>query len=286
MDQEKEKETGNMGKVLVIAEIGISHGGEMKRAVAAIRMAKLCGADVAKFQLYDPEVLFPNHEIIVEGVNWWDFVSGTALTLDQVKQLKIVCDREGIEFMASAFDVERVGWLEEVGVKRHKVAYRERWNSPLIKSVIDTEKEVVVSCPDTNYATVGTHPSLYSLMGYILPVYKKDAIKKHRKVRTLYCVPHYPTTFDELLFADHNLFEDVCDCYEYDLPPSFDGFSDHTVGPQASMVAVARGARIIEKHFTVRKGFGGPDDVCALEPDEFAGMVKWIRRFEEVLYAR
>src|SRR4051812_44623481 len=103
----------------IIAEIGQNHNGDIDLAVDLIRRAKEHGADVAKFQLYDARALFPK-----EGNEWFEYNCKTELSRAHLRKLADACEACGIEFMASVFDVERVAWLEDVGVRRYKIASR------------------------------------------------------------------------------------------------------------------------------------------------------------------
>lgn len=215
----------------IIAEIGQNHNGDMAQAVKLIRLAKENGADVAKFQLYDARKLFPK-----DGNPWFEYNCVTEITRAQVRLLADECRKAGIEFMASVFDVERIAWLEEVGVKRYKIASRSIHDKELIAALCRTGKPLVVS----------------------LGMWKeKDfpRIEHSSRVDFLYCVSKYPTAFEDLKFSqvDFNRYA---------------GFSDHTLGVSASLAAFARGARILEKHLTLDKGTYGPDHACSMTPDE------------------
>ena len=217
--------------VEIIAEIGQNHNGDMDLAKEMIRTAKDYGADVAKFQLFDPEKIFTD-----KSDPWYDYNRKTELTEEAVKCLADECEKVGIEFMASVFDVERVSWLERIGVKRHKVASRSIRETELIDAMCKTGK-----------------PLLVSLGMWDSPEF--PVIKTAADVGFLYCVSEYPTDIRRLNFASVD-FE------------RYLGFSDHTVGVLAPMAAMARGARIIEKHFTLDKGMYGPDHKGSMTPDE------------------
>ncbi len=235
--------------MIIIAEIGINHNGNIDLAHELIRQARIAGANIAKFQFYDPAKLFgldgshPNAEAFEQAKT-------VELGFEDARTLKAWCDEESIEFSASVFDMERFEWMEELGMRRYKVASRTVEETELCERIIATGKEIFMS--------------LGFWEGEGLP-YKTDS------VRYLYCVPKYPTDYGDL-----------------QLPKSFgdsvyDGFSDHTLGIEASLVAVARGATVIEKHFTLNKGLEGPDHVCSVTPAELADLVTYARLFEKVL---
>jgi sialic acid synthase SpsE len=224
----------------LIAEIGQNHNGEMTLAKELIHAAKENGADVAKFQLYDAAALFP-----AEGNPWFEYNCKTELTKDNVAMLAEECRRLEIEFMASAFDPERVAWLDEVGVRRHKLASRSISDRPLIQAM-----------------GAGGKPMLVSLGMWNRPGF--PAIKSSGRVDYLYCIAKYPTELTDIKFSavDFSLWA---------------GFSDHTIGIHAAQVAISRGARILEKHFTLDKKAYGPDHGGSMSPAELAELNRFRR---------
>ena len=219
----------------IIAEIGQNHNGDMALARQLIHSAKENGADVAKFQLYDARALFPE-----EGNEWFAYNCKTELSRDQIGYLADECRYVGIEFMASVFDVERIAWLEEVGVKRHKIASRSIRDAALIEALVATGK-----------------PLLVSLGMWDGPDFPE--IKNSADVGFLYCVSKYPTPLSGLHLSR----------VDFD---TYSGFSDHTIGINASIAAMARGARVLEKHFTMDKAMYGPDHSGSMTPDELAAI--------------
>src|SRR5215510_1883579 len=124
----------------IIAEIGQNHNGDMQVARRLIAGAKAAGASVAKFQVYDARALFPK-----EGNEWFDYNCRTELSRADVEMLAMECERVGIEFMASVFDIERIAWLEAVAMRRYKVASRSVADRPLIEAIAATGKRMIVS---------------------------------------------------------------------------------------------------------------------------------------------
>ena len=240
-----------MSKIIVVAECGINWLGNLEIARNMITVAQNCGADAAKFQLYDVDKLFPDKAIMAQEKNWYEEVKKTQLSFEEVNWLAAYCQHIGIEFLASCFDLERLSWLEEIGVKRHKVGSRANKDKELIDAMIATGKEVLVSCQRSYLTETSFHAD-------------KSPIKY------LYCVPEYPTPFNELEF-DQIAF------------PPYSGFSDHTQGIEACIVAMSRGATIIEKHFTLDRSMPGPDMICSMEPSELRDLVQFARKVEEVL---
>lgn len=239
-------------KITIIAECGINWI-NLEMAKELILQAKFCGSDIAKFQLYSVDALFPDKQILAQGKNWYDEVKKTELSKEQAFELANYCKEVGIEFFASAFDLERLGWLEEIGVKRHKIGFRANRNKELINGAFHTGKEVLISrYPSSNFY----HPGFEFL----------------KYTRWLYCVPKYPSSLAELYFED------------IDFNSLYSGFSDHSIGIEASMIAMSRGATIIEKHFCLKRDNSNPDMVCSIEPDELRQLVKFTRIVEGVLW--
>jgi sialic acid synthase SpsE len=230
----------------IIAEIGQNHNGDMELAKKLIHEAKRAGADVAKFQLYEARALFPK-----EGNAWFDYNCKTELSRDQIKVLAQECERADIEFMASVFDIERIQWLEEVGMKRYKIASRSIFDDKLVEAVAATAKPMIVSLGKWD------RPGL-------------PDIRATGGVDYLYCIAKYPPALSEVHLnrADFNVYA---------------GFSDHTIGTAASIAAIARSARIIEKHFTLDKAMIGPDHAGSATPAELAQMCTFRDEAEEIL---
>jgi sialic acid synthase SpsE len=232
--------------MLIIAEIGQNHNGDMNTAKELIRAAKERGADIAKFQLYDVDSIFqPTFE-------WYEEAKKSQLSKERVVELADYCRRTGIEFMTSVFDTERVQWCEEIGVRRYKIASRSINNHEVIRAVAATGRPLIVSL------------GMYQGVGF-------PSINTSGTVDFLYCVAKYPTLPEDLDFlgVDFRMYS---------------GFSDHTVGIEAVLVAMARGARIIEKHFTLDKTMHGPDHSISMDPMELKQIVEFSHEFERILY--
>ena len=233
----------------IIAEIGQNHNGDMALAARMIRSAKENGADVAKFQLYEAKKLFPK-------VNnpWFEYNCKTELSRDQVRFLAKECKDAGIEFMASVFDVDRVGWLEEAGVKRYKLASRSIYDKELIARLCRTKKPLLIS--------------LGMYKGKRLPV-----IPSKGKVQFLYCVSKYPARLSDMHLEKVDFTR-------------YAGLSDHTIGISAAQAAFSRGAGIVEKHFTLDKDMYGPDHKGSMTPDELKMLHNYRKDLKRLLSRR
>jgi len=234
-----------MGKILTIAEIGHNHNGNMKLAKQMIWRAKTCGADIAKFQLYDIDYIMKTTD------EHYQELKDSQLTKDQLALLYRECQEAEIEFLTSVFDAERVGWTEELGMKRYKIASRSVYDRELISAVEKTGKDVICS--------------LGMWKGKELP-----RIETKGKVDFLFCVSKYPTRD-----------EDLKNFYSLDFK-TYSGFSDHTIGIQWAIVAMVLGAKIIEKHFTLDKNMVGCDQAGSANPYELGQLIACAGRIEGI----
>jgi N,N'-diacetyllegionaminate synthase len=231
-----------MKKVFIIAEIGHNGNGNMRLNKLMIEEAKACGADAAKFQLYDTDkIKKPWQSRYLE-------LKFAELTKEDVLELKAHCDRVGIEFMASAFDAERVGWLEEAGVKRHKLASRSIHDQETIKAMEKTGKPIIAS------------------LGAWKDAFRFPTIKN---AQYLYCVSEYPTYFTEAMFP-----------HTFNGRDEYVGFSDHSLGMYWAREAVKRGAVVIEKHFTLSTKLPGFNQKGSADPTDLKDFVTYVRQAE------
>lgn len=228
-------------KIYVIAEIGHNHFGYMRHAKLLIEEAKKCGADAVKFQFYDTNKIKKPWES-----RYFELLLSEH-TKEEAWQLKKWCDEIGIEFFASAFDTERLGWLEEMGVKRHKIASRSIYEEDMIDAMEKTGKPIIASTGKID----------------------ERGIPKIKNAEYLFCVSEYPTYMDPMVFPS-----------KYGKDEQFQGFSDHTIGMYWCREAVKRGATIIEKHFTFDKSLPGHDQVCSANPTELKDFIIFCRNIE------
>jgi len=229
-------------KILVICELGHNANGNMRLNKLMIEEAKNCGADIAKFQVYNADTFKKPWQARYFELKF------TELNFDEVKELKEHCDKVGIEFMASSFDLERLGWLEKLGVKRHKLASRSIYNTELIKAMEKTKKPIIASLGWWND---------------IVPPKIKNA-------QLLYCVSEYPARILASEFPP-----------EFGEDSAYQGFSDHTLGMYWAREAVKRGATIIEKHFTLSRDLPGYDQKGSCDPTELHDFIEYVRQAEK-----
>lgn len=230
---------------MLIAEIGQNHCGDMLLAKTLIRLAKDNGADLAKFQLYDHNKLYANHPEI----------PNVELSFCDAKMLFDYGKEIGIEVFFSVFDVERVKWCEDIGVRRYKIASGVM-NRKLWKAVIHTLEPIIFS-----------HTGTYELP---YPV-------ESRRLTSLICPPGYPAHPDK-----HTFWFSGSGLHDSGIKNCGSGFSDHTIGLDAAKIALARGAQIVEKHFAVDHKTGA-DAEWSMTPDELRELKRWSLVVSKVL---
>jgi len=234
-------------KTFVIAECGINANGNVELAKQQIDLAVMAGASAVKFQVYDAERLHGKNSPVFKDALRGQF---------NHKDFRVLADYSPIEWFATPFDNEAVELLEDIGVKRYKIASRSVNEINLLKIVNKTRKPVLLSTG--NFSVEDVRKAL-------------DAVKDC-KVTLMYCVPSYPTKIEELNFGR---MVKMAEMFHLGY-----GFSDHTQGVFASLEAVRLGAEVIEKHFTVSRTLEGCDQPCSLEPLELKLLVKSIRQYE------
>ena len=223
--------------IFIISECGHNHNGSIRLAKEMIRESKECGASAVKFQLYDTNVIKRPWQSRYSELLW------SEITKEELVELKKYADMVGIEFFASAFDVERVGWLENIGVLRHKLASRSIYDQELINAMEVTGKPIIAS------------------LGY----WKGKEFPQIKNAQFLYCISDYPAHITNDIFPK--------DFTKYA------GFSDHTIGMDWAKEAVRRGAQIIEKHFTLDKHLPGIDQWGSADPQDLKDFIKWVKNY-------
>jgi len=254
-------------KIEVIAECGINHDGDMAIAKELIHTAKACGADIAKFQLYDP-----TKRDDLDEHPYKDILLKSKITRRELYFLNEECKRVGIEFMCSVFDVERVGWCEEINMKRYKIASKSVYDEELAEAIFKTGKPIIIS-----YGMI--NPFKYPCI-----LNKEDLIYRSGRVNKLYCISRYPASLSDINFKDENGVQGDCSyCSIFNCDNPYDGYSDHTIGISTCLVAMSLGARIIEKHFTLDKTAEGPDHLLSAEPEELLMLCQMRDDIEKIL---
>tara|TARA_B110000196_G_C21129822_1_gene657862 strand:+ start:999 stop:2006 length:1008 start_codon:yes stop_codon:yes gene_type:complete len=256
-----------MNETFVIAEAGANHNRIQSQAFELIDIATTSGANAVKFQTYSSDTLYSKYTPDFAGyTNISKLIKDIELPRAWQKDLKSYCDDKGIEFMSTPFDEKAVDELYDLGVKRFKIAGFECTDPRLVKYVSSTKLPLIIS------VGIGTNLSMMEeIKSWILEVNNKPDIT------FLHCNNAYPTPFKDI-----NLRQMV-NMINLDLEYVKIGLSDHTEGILIPPIAVAMGAKVIEKHYTINRSLPGPDHPFAIEPDELVNMVKNIRTTETTL---
>lgn len=264
-----------MSRVFVIAEAGVNHNGSIKTAKKLIDVAVNAGADAVKFQTFKAENLVTEtaplakyqRKNCADVASQFALLKGLELSADGHRGLFSYCRKKKIEFLSTPFDEASVDFLDNLGVKVFKISSGDITNKPLICKIAKKAKPIIIS---TGMST------LAEIERSIDWVYKTwGSINTRKSLTLLHCISDYPAepkninlkAMDTMRLAFH-------------LPV---GFSDHTPGIEVSLAAVALGARVIEKHFTLNKNLKGPDHRVSLSPAELKTMVGAIRNIEAAL---
>jgi len=257
-------------RTFIIAEVSANHGQNFNRAVAMIKKAKECGADAIKFQCYTPDTMTiecDNKYFQVKHPEWggqtlYELYKKAYTPWKWFKKLKKIADDVGVIFFATAFDKSSVDLLEEINVSVHKIASFELVDLPLIEYAAKTKKPLIMS---TGMATIDE-------IKEAVIVAKKAGAKD---ITLLKCVSSYPADPKEMNLLTIPDMQKKFKCTV--------GLSDHTLGTAVSTAAVALGAKVIEKHFTLSRKIETPDSFFSIEPFELKELVDNIRIAEQAL---
>jgi N,N'-diacetyllegionaminate synthase len=261
---------GSGQPVFVIAEAGVNHNGDLKMARALIDVAVDAGADAVKFQTFQADRLAtadaPKAEYQLQTTgnaeSQLEMLRRLELSADAHRELQSYCRERGIIFLSTPFDEEAVDLLAELGVPAFKISSGDLTNSPLLEYVASKGKPVILSTGMSELAEVIEAVSVLDSVGCENPV-------------LLHCVSNYPAEPAEVNLRAMQTMRAAFDLNV--------GFSDHTEGIDVSVAAVALGACVIEKHFTLDRALPGPDHRASLEGEELRQLVKSIRRVETAL---
>lgn len=261
----------NKDKCFIIAELSANHGGELEIAKETIRAAKRAGADAIKLQTYTADTITLNVKNdlfkIKQGTHWdgqylYDLYTEASLSWDWHKPLFALAKEEGLVCFSSPFDKTAVDFLETLHVPAYKIASFEITDIPLIEYVASKGKPVIIST-----GIAGVEDIELAL----------DACKRmgNDDITLLQCTSAYPAAPEN---ANLLMIPDLRARFKVNA-----GLSDHTMGIEAPVVAVALGAKVIEKHFILNKSIGGPDAHFSLDETEFKQMVDAVRTTEKML---
>lgn len=284
-----------MGAVYVIAEAGVNHNGDRDLAFALVDAAAETGADAVKFQTFSAAKLTSRkvgkaaYQTASTGgeESQQEMLSKLELPWEWHADLKRHAEARGMEFMSTAFDVDSLGMLVGLGIPMVKVPSGELTNGPLLWQYARAGLPLILS---TGMASLSDVEQALAVVSHAFnemqepaslnDVWRSWSRPERRaslagRVTLLHCTTQYPTSFDEVNLAAMDTMRTA-----FGLPV---GYSDHTMGTTASVAAVARGAVLIEKHFTMDRALPGPDHAASLEPREFATMVNEIRAVKRMI---
>lgn len=255
--------------VYIIAEAGVNHNGSFELACRLVDAAKAAGVDCIKFQTFKSENLVSGSagkaeyqkDTTGEG-SQLDMLKKLELSYDEFLKLKEYSDNAGICFLSTPFDLESIAFLDSIDMPFWKIPSGEVTNYPYLAALAKTGKPVVMSTGMCSMAEI------------------EDAVRVLREngteeIKLLHCNTEYPTPFEDVNLKAMKTMRDW-----FGLET---GYSDHTRGIEIPLAAVALGAAVIEKHFTLDRNMEGPDHKASLEPDELAEMVSGIRHIEEAM---
>ena len=263
----------NYNKTFIIAEAGVNHNGSLELAKKMINAAVEAGADAVKFQTFKAEKVISRYAPKAEYQK--KTTTADESQLEMVKKLELdaaahqtlinYCKKKNIRFLSTPFDLESIDLLNELGLDILKIPSGEITNLPYLRKIGALKKEIILS---TGMADLGEIEDALDVL--------IKAGTARENITVLHCNTEYPTPFEDV-----NLRAMLT--IKADFPGIQVGYSDHTPGIEAPIAAVAMGATIIEKHFTLDKNMTGPDHKASLEPDELKAMVRAIRNIEKAL---
>jgi len=256
--QTGERKIGPGYPVLIIAEAGVAHFGDMDLARQLVDMAADGGADIFKTQLFDVEAL-----IAESARDWRDRLRSRNLTLDQAWELKERCENKGLIFTATAHDETRISWLQDLNVPLIKVGSGERNNTGFLTKLGQLGKPIILSTG--MYGEADVHEAINACFN-----------GGCRQMALLHCITSYPTPPQQVNLLTMDRLAEIF--------PGPVGYSDHTENHLAVLAAVARGAHIIEKHITILRDIPNAQDwKVSADPSTFPQLVRDIRETESLL---
>ncbi len=251
----------------VIAEAGVNHNGSVELAFQLVDEALACGADAVKFQTFSADRLVTREaetaryqrKAGVIGESQYDLLKKLELTEAEFQQLHAYCRERGIEFISSPFDEISADFLNELGMRVFKVPSGEITNRPLLEKIAGYGKPIILSTGMCWLEEVGAAMRSLENAGAT-------------DITLLHCVTEYPAPYAEINLS---AMQTLASAFGTKV-----GYSDHTAGGEMSIAAVAMGAEVIEKHFTLDTHMDGPDHASSLNPQDFRSMVEAIRHVE------
>ena len=256
--------------VMIIAEAGVNHNGSLELAKKMADLAKEAGADIVKYQTAVPELVIsrfaPKAEYQKESTgeeeNQLEMVKKIHFGFDAHRELKEYCDSIGIMYLSTPFDMDSIDFLSGMDMPVWKIPSGEVTNLPYLEKVARLKRPIVMSTGMCEKEEIAAALDI---------LYKNGA----EDVTVLHCNTEYPTPLKD---ANVKAMLDIKETFGTKV-----GYSDHTLGLEAPLAAVALGATVLEKHFTLDKNMEGPDHAASMSPDELKAFVKAVRNMEIAL---
>ncbi|SFL12876.1 N-acetylneuraminate synthase [Lachnospiraceae bacterium KH1T2] len=252
----------DFNKRKVIAELGMTHDGSLGQAEAMIIAAAQCGVDAVKLQTHISEAETIHNAPqppYFKAEPRYEYFKRTAFNMEQWKRLKECAKENNVEFISSPFSIEAIKFLLELGIDAFKVPSGEITNIPYLEFLADAQVPTIVSSGMSSAEEVDTAMEIF--------------LKKNCNVALMQCTSEYPCDPKHVGF-------NIIDEYKAKFPGVPLGFSDHTSGEWASIGAFMKGAKLIEKHFTLSKKMYGPDAKMSMEPDEMAQLCESLKNID------
>jgi N,N'-diacetyllegionaminate synthase len=257
-------------KVVIIAEAGVNHNGDLEKALALVNVAANAGADYVKFQTFKAEKIvnpfaqkadYQKNNMLGEEDTQFGMLKKLEIGEDWYPILIQRCQEKGIHFLSTGFDLDSIDFLNDLDIPFFKIPSGEITNKPYLRQIARKGKEIILSTGMANLQEVKD----------ALGVIESEGITRDM-VTILHCNTEYPTPMQDVnLFAMHHIAKEL----QVKI-----GYSDHTLGIEVPIAAVALGAVVIEKHFTIDRTLPGPDHAASIEPEELKAMVCAIRNIE------
>ncbi len=259
--------------VLIIAEAGVNHNGSMEIAKQLVDAAVDAGVDIIKFQTFNAEKLvsksakqaeYQKKNIGDGNDSQYEMLKKLELSKENHEELIAYCKKKGIRFWSTAFDFESMDYLHSLNLGLWKIPSGEITNYPYLRKIATYREDIIMStgmCEEQD-------------IQYAIDVLVKFGTKKEQII-LLHCNTQYPTPFQDVNLKAMNTIKETFGIQV--------GYSDHTQGIEVPIAAVALGATVIEKHFTIDRNLPGPDHKASLEPNELKAMVNAIRNIEQAL---
>lgn len=259
-------------KVLIIAEAGVNHNGSINKAKELIDAAASAGADFVKFQTFKTEKVVSKsagrakYQDLNTGNNesQFEMIKKLELSEEDHRVLMKYCDDKKIKFLSTAFDLESLTFLKTLGLKLAKIPSGEITNLPYLRAMAKLFSEIILSTGMANMDEIKAAHKVLIENG-----------AKQENITILHCNTEYPTPMEDV---NLKAMLDI----QKQLKAKI-GYSDHTLGIEVPIAAVALGAKVIEKHFTLDRNLPGPDHKASLEPGELKAMVSAIRNIEKAI---